>query len=116
LFSGFTSTSVESGFSMKVISSGSGEEATGCVVERCWFNVSLCNLKLLETSATFTLSLQVVVSHILPLLRKQYGTGVGETKGIATIRLPDGTIRLAEVHWFERTALVERNENQAFLD
>lgn len=40
--------------------------------------------------------------RILPLLRKRYGKGRWrKLKGIATLRLLDGTIRLAEVHWFE---------------
>ncbi len=40
--------------------------------------------------------------RILPLLRKRYGTGRWrKLKGIATVRLADGTIRLAELHWFE---------------
>lgn len=40
--------------------------------------------------------------RILALLRKQYG-GMNwrKLKGTATVRLDDGTIRLAELHWFE---------------
>ena len=35
-------------------------------------------------------------------LRKQYGTGRWrKRKGIATIRLLDGTVHTAEVHWYE---------------
>ncbi len=35
-------------------------------------------------------------------LRKQYGAGRWrKLKGIATVRLFDGTIRKAEVHWYE---------------
>ena len=35
-------------------------------------------------------------------LRKQYGRGRWrKLKGVARIRLPDGTIRLAELHWYE---------------
>jgi len=35
-------------------------------------------------------------------LRKQYGRGRWrKLKGVATVRLIDGTIRLAEVHWYE---------------
>ena len=37
--------------------------------------------------------------RILPVLRKQYGSGRWKKlKGIATVRLANGTIRLAEVH------------------
>ena len=35
-------------------------------------------------------------------LRKQYGRGRWrKLKGVAKIRLPDDTIRLAEIHWYE---------------
>jgi hypothetical protein len=35
-------------------------------------------------------------------LRKAYGTGRWrKRKGIATIRLADGTVRSAEIHWYE---------------
>ncbi len=38
----------------------------------------------------------------LPRLRKLYGRGRWrKRKGIARVRLPDGAIRLAEVHWYE---------------
>ncbi len=40
--------------------------------------------------------------RILALLRKQYGGRYWrKLKGTATVRLDDGTIRLAELHWFE---------------
>ncbi|HEV7857350.1 MAG TPA: hypothetical protein VGO91_01755 [Pyrinomonadaceae bacterium] len=35
-------------------------------------------------------------------LRKQYGRGRWrKLKGVASVRLPDGTIRLAEIHGYE---------------
>ena len=35
-------------------------------------------------------------------LRKRYGAGRWrKCKGVATVRLPNGTIRQAEVHWYE---------------
>jgi hypothetical protein len=35
-------------------------------------------------------------------LRRDYGDGTWtKRRGIARVRLPDGTIRLAEVHWYE---------------
>ena len=35
-------------------------------------------------------------------LRKRYGKGRWrKLKGVASVRLVDGTIRLAEVHWYE---------------
>jgi hypothetical protein len=42
----------------------------------------------------------------LPRLRKLYGRGRWrKRKGIATIRLPDGELRLAELHWYEATGI-----------
>jgi len=42
----------------------------------------------------------------LPRLRKIYGRGRWrKRKGIATVRLPDGSVRLAEVHWYEATGI-----------
>ena len=39
-------------------------------------------------------------------LRKLYGQGRWrKRKGIARVRLPDGTIRLAEIHWYEATGI-----------
>lgn len=38
----------------------------------------------------------------LPRLRKVYGPGRWrKLKGMATVRLEDGTVALAEVHWYE---------------
>ena len=35
-------------------------------------------------------------------LRKKYGKGKWrKLKGIAQVQLPNGTIRLAEIHWYE---------------
>ena len=40
--------------------------------------------------------------RILPFLRRRYGRGRWrKLKGNASVRLSDGTIRQAEVHWFE---------------
>lgn len=40
--------------------------------------------------------------RILSLLQKRYGKGRWrKLKGVANVRLIDGTIRSAEVHWFE---------------
>ncbi len=42
----------------------------------------------------------------LPTLRKTYGPGRWrKRKGVATVRLSDGTIRLAELHWYEATRI-----------
>jgi hypothetical protein len=40
--------------------------------------------------------------RILPVLRRRCGPSRWrKLKGVARVRLRDGTIRLAEVHWFE---------------
>jgi len=42
-------------------------------------------------------------------LSKQYGKGRWrKLKGIANVRLVDGTIRLAEVHWYEAHGIGKR--------
>jgi hypothetical protein len=47
--------------------------------------------------------------RILPLLRERYGRGRWrKLKGIANVRLPDGTIRPAEIHWFEAHGIGKR--------
>lgn len=56
--------------------------------------------------------------RILALLRKRYGTGHWrKLKGTATVRLDDGTIRLAELHWFEAHGIGKRKMRiKRFLD
>ena len=45
----------------------------------------------------------------LPLLRKQYGPGNWrKLKGIAGVRLRNGNIRLAEIHWYEAHGIGKR--------
>ena len=40
--------------------------------------------------------------RILPVLRRRFGRARWrKRKGFATVRLADGTIRQAEIHWFE---------------
>ena len=42
----------------------------------------------------------------LPRLNRIYGRGRWrKRKGTATIRLPDGTERIAELHWYEATGI-----------
>jgi hypothetical protein len=42
-------------------------------------------------------------------LRKAYGAGFWrKRKGIAQVRLPDGNIRLAEIHWYEAHTIGRR--------
>lgn len=56
--------------------------------------------------------------RILPLLRKRYGAGRWrKLKGEATVRLADGTLRHAEVHWFEAHGIGRRKIRiRRFLD
>jgi hypothetical protein len=56
--------------------------------------------------------------RILPLLRKQYGAGHWrKLKGKAKVRLEDGTVRSAEVHWFEAHGIGRRKMRiKSFLD
>lgn len=47
--------------------------------------------------------------RIRSVLRKRYGRGRWrKVKGVANVRLSDGTIRLAEVHWFEAHGIGKR--------
>lgn len=44
-----------------------------------------------------------------PRLRKIYGLGNWrKRKGFSTVRLPDGTVREAEVHWYEASGIGKR--------
>jgi len=54
----------------------------------------------------------------LPSLEKRFGRGRWrKLKGIATVRLSDGTIRRAEIHWYEATGIGrKRMKIKCFLD
>ena len=56
--------------------------------------------------------------RLLPMLQKRYGHGRWrKLKGITTLRLIDGTIRRAEVHWFEAHGIGKRKMRvKRFLD
>jgi len=44
--------------------------------------------------------------HVLKRLRRFYGTARWrKLKGIAKVKLPDGTICKAEVHWYEASSV-----------
>ena len=48
--------------------------------------------------------------RIRHLLRKKYGKGRWKKKkGMASVKLKDGTIRLAEVHWYEAHGIGKRD-------
>jgi hypothetical protein len=45
----------------------------------------------------------------LSRLRKLYGPGRWrKRKGVARVRLPDGAVRLAEIHWYEASGIGKR--------
>jgi len=56
--------------------------------------------------------------RILPLLRKRYGKGRWrKLKGKALVRLADGRVRRAELHWFEAHGIGKRKMRiKRFLD
>ena len=56
--------------------------------------------------------------RILPPLRKRYGAGRWrKLKGIASVRLSAGNIRVAELHWFEAHGIGKRKMRiKHFLD
>ncbi len=56
--------------------------------------------------------------RILPILRKRFGKGNWrKLKGVATVKLNDGTVRLAEIHWFEAHGIGKRKMRvKRFLD
>jgi hypothetical protein len=46
----------------------------------------------------------------LPRLRKIYGQGNWrKRKGFATVRLQDGSLREAEIHWYEASGIGKRD-------
>lgn len=48
--------------------------------------------------------------RILQLLNKTYGKGRWrKLKGVATVELEDGAIRVAEVHWYEAHGIGRRD-------
>jgi hypothetical protein len=51
-------------------------------------------------------------------LQKQFGKGRWrKLKGIASVRLEDGTTRIAEVHWYEAHGIGRRNQKiKRFVD
>lgn len=54
----------------------------------------------------------------LPVLQARFGRGRWrKLKGVATVSLSDGTIRLAEVHWYEAHGIGKvRVKIKRFLD
>ncbi|OFV98609.1 MAG: hypothetical protein A3H28_06055 [Acidobacteria bacterium RIFCSPLOWO2_02_FULL_61_28] len=56
--------------------------------------------------------------RMLPVLRKRYGKGRWrKLKGMATVRLADATVRVAELHWFEAHGIGRRKLRiKRFLD
>jgi hypothetical protein len=56
--------------------------------------------------------------HELPRLAKLYGKGRWrKRKGLAEVRLPNGTIRRAEIHWHEASGIGKKEfKIKRFLD
>ncbi len=56
--------------------------------------------------------------HDLARLRRIYGAGRWrKCKGVATIRLADGTIRVAELHWYEAHGIGRKEiKRKRYLD
>ena len=56
--------------------------------------------------------------RIASLLHRQYGAGRWrKLKGVTTVQLSDGSMRLAEVHWFEARGIGKRKMRiKRFLD
>ena len=54
----------------------------------------------------------------LPRLRKVYGHGRWrKRKGVAAVKLPNGTIRRAELHWYEASGIGKKEfKIKRFLD
>jgi hypothetical protein len=54
----------------------------------------------------------------LARLRKLYGRGCWrKRKGVASVRLPNGTIRTAELHWYEASGIGRKEfKIKRFLD
>ena len=54
----------------------------------------------------------------LPRLRKLYGKGRwSKMKGVAQIRLANGRVRLAELHWYEAHGIGKRElKRKCYLD
>jgi hypothetical protein len=54
----------------------------------------------------------------LPRLRKLYGKGRWrKRKGFANVRLPNGNIRRAEIHWYEASGIGKKElKIKRFLD
>ena len=48
--------------------------------------------------------------RVLSILNEKYGKGRWrKKKGIATVKLKDGSLRLAEIHWFEAHGIGKRD-------
>ncbi len=56
--------------------------------------------------------------RILPVLRRRFGKGRWrKLKGIATVRLRSGRIRLAELHWYEAHGIGRKDmKRKRYLD
>ncbi len=56
--------------------------------------------------------------RVLPLLQKRYGKGRWrKLKGVASVRLANGRIRIAELHWYEAHGIGRKEiKRKRYLD
>ena len=62
-----------------------------------------------EIESTETIAIGKSI-RVLSILNKRYGKGRWrKKKGIASVKLMDGSVRLAEVHWYEAHGIGKRD-------
>ena len=74
-----------------------------------------------EVVSSFTATETFAVSNSireLNRLNRVYGKGRWrKRKGIASVKLPDNTVRLAEIHWYEATGIGKKEMKiKCYLD
>jgi hypothetical protein len=85
---------------------------------RVHLRLKLVHFEIIGTIADVeTIAAGRVIRELLRL-QEQFRKGRWrKLKGIASIRLSDGTIRMAEVHWYEAHGIGKRNQKiKRFLD
>ena len=54
--------------------------------------------------------------RVLPILNNKYGKGRWrKKKGVATVKLKDGSFHTAEIHWYEAHGIGKRDLKSSFL-
>ena len=76
----------------------------GSLIESVWMLFEI--LEPIRNAETFAIGRSI---RELRRLQKAYGVGRWrKRKGVALVRLPDGTIRIAELHWYEASGIGKR--------